>query len=288
MKSLLRIFVLCGLGVLFWKCATTPKPQQGFYPSGKLRYAIDRDKDGRKIGQEKWWHENGTVKYQAVYRDGFRNGEYSAFYTDGKLWYQGFEIMGRPESTLTYWYPTGKLHSVAFFRQGIQLSRQDYDEQGHSLNALPNSAPLREDLAALKEDSIQAARDRNRALEAWAKRVRATVESHWVVPKALADKGPLRAVASVKVRRNGVIEGVTWIGKSPVASFNSLAASTFKKLKKLPPFPKQVTDATLEIEYAFVSGGQGSAKSRLQAGQTRGQEGDGEGGDDRAGEGDAK
>jgi TonB C terminal/MORN repeat variant len=258
------------LGFLLWQCASTPKPQLGYYASGKPRYSIERDKDGRKAGLEKWWHENGQLKYQATFNNGFRHGKYSAFYPDGKSWYEGYEIMGRPESTLTYWNPNGQVRSKAFFRQGIQLSRQDYDENGQLLNAPSEaSAPLAApDMDA--EEARRAAKARESAIQSWAKRVRTTVESHWVVPKQLAAKGNLKAVASVKVRRDGHILEIGWRSKSPVSSFNTLAANTFKKLKKLPPFPPEVKDSELEIEYAFVSSGKGEAKKRLEAGTTFG------------------
>jgi antitoxin component YwqK of YwqJK toxin-antitoxin module len=264
-----RRFSCLFMALVLWHCAASVKPQQGFYGSGKLRYSIDRDKDGRKIGHETWWHETGVIKYDALYQEGFRNGKYSAFYPDGKSWYQGFEIMGRPESTLTYWYPNGQVRSEVFYRQGIQMSRKDWDEHGISLNAASPIALHNEEEAARREDSIKALRDREKALSAWGRRVRATVESFWVVPRELTLKGPLKAVASVKVRRDGHVEEVRWVTKSSISSFNTLAANTFKKIKSLPPFPKQVSDMSLEIEYAFVSEGQGSAKSRLRSGQKR-------------------
>jgi TonB C terminal/MORN repeat variant len=259
-----------GCALVLWQCAASSKPQQGFYASGKLRYAIDRDKEGRKVGLERWWHENGQLKYEATFADGFRQGRYAAFYPDGKPWYQGFEIMGRPESTLTYWHPNGHMRSKAFFRQGIQLSREDFDEQGISLSVKPNESTHDATEMARRADSLRTAKVRERALAAWGKRVRSTVESHWVVPKQLAAKGPLKAVASVTVSRHGDIDEVRWVSKSPVSAFNTLAANTFKKVKRLPPFPPQVKDKSLEIEYAFVSGGQASAKARLKAGQTYG------------------
>lgn len=268
---LLYGMVLCS-AFFFWHCAATVKPQQGFYASGKPRYAIERDKAGNKVGFERWWHENGQLKYEANFTDGFRHGRYAAFYPDGKPWYQGYEIMGRPESTLTYWHPNGKVRSRAFFRQGIQLSREDFDEQGISLAAKQEAEAESAEKAAYRADSLRAAKARERALSAWSKRVRATVESHWVVPKQLAAKGPLKSVARLKISRHGQIESVRWVSKSPVSAFNTLAENTFKKVKRLPPFPAEVKEPSLDLEYAFVSGGQASAKARLKAGQTFGKD----------------
>ncbi len=262
-----RIALILG-SLLLWHCASNLKPQRGYYASGKPRYSIERDKEGRKVGVEKWWHENGQLKYQATYSDGFRNGKYSAYYLDGKPWYEGYEIMGRPESTLTYWDPQGRIRSKAFFRQGIQLSRQDFDEQGRLINDKSEEIIVAPDLAA--EEAKRAAKARELAIQIWAKRVRASVESHWVVPRKLAAKGKLKAVASVKVRRDGHIQKVIWLSKSPVSSFNTLAANTFKKIKRLPPFPPSIPDSDLEIEYAFVNSSDMGVTRRLRSGQTFG------------------
>jgi|GEM_PF-1890931 len=254
---------------LLWNCGGPPKPQQGFFATGKLRYSIERDKDGRKDGVERWYHENGRLKYEAHYTDGFRNGKYSAYYPDGKPWYEGYEIMGRPESTLTYWFPEGQAKSIAFYRQGMQLSRQDFDENGELLNK-PPSKPLFDEIAeSLRQDSVRAAAARNQAIELWSRRVRTTVEGHWVVPKSLAKKGSMRAVASLRVSRDGRIEEVTWVKKSLVGPFNTLAAGVFNKLKRLPPFPPEIRDPYLDIQYEFVSGSEGSVQSRLQSAMDR-------------------
>lgn len=258
--------------MLLASCAST-KVDKGFYGKSRPHYVIEKDKQGRKHGKETWWHPNGRLKYEASNRNGAREGKYTAWDTAGGLWYQGFEYHGKPESTLTYWYPDGRLKSRALFRDGIQLERQDWDERGRLLAPRRNwpEAPGPE---AVPSPSGDAAEARREGLRLWAMRVRQAVESYWRLPRELAGR-PLRSVARIKVSREGRILDVTWLEKSPSAAFNTQAQQTFRKLKRLPPFPPGVRDASLDIQYEFVSQGKVGPRRKLE---TRG--GGGEDGDD--------
>lgn len=261
------LLIMAGALVALTLLHCTPPPSksdEGLYSNGQRRYTIERDEQGRKHGLEKWWHENGQVKYETRHLDGFREGRYVAFYGDGKMWYEGFEHKGRPESTLTYWHPNGKMRTQAFFRDGVQLKRRDFDFDGNPLLNQSQEPLLDESKLLAREDSLKANRVRQMAIGAWSKRVQATVESYWVVPKEIAARGPLKTVASITVSRNGKILNVAWKQKSPHASFNRLAEKTFTRVKKLPPFPVELPDQQLTLQYEFVTSGPQEAKSRLR------------------------
>lgn len=246
-------------------CASS-KVEKDFYDTSKPKYAIAVDKDGRKEGVETWWYPNGTKKYEAFNRGGVREGMFTAWYDDGTMWYQGFEYHGKPESTLTYWRPNGNLKSLAKFREGIQLERHDYDELGKLIDPdRPPSAPGTAAPAAGEADADGLARLRKTSLQMWALRVRQTVEGFWVLPKQFEKERPYRAVAKIKVGRDGRILGVSWIEKSPSAAFNTLAQQTFKRIKRLPAFPPQVRDQTLDVQYEFISLGKPVPRRKLEA-----------------------
>lgn len=262
-----RVLSVRFLFVLFYLigCAST-MVDQGFYEPNHPKYSIELGKDGRKNGKETWWYANGTMKYQAVNKSGIRDGLFSAWYSDGKKWYEGFEYHGKPESTLTYWYPNGHVKSEALFRSGIQLERKDYDEDGALI--VSKQQTEREILPApgVEEDGLaESVRLRKAGLQIWALRVRQAVESYWVLPKEFQKERPFRAVAKIKVDREGRIVGVTWMEKSPSAAFNSLAQQTFKRIKRLPAFPPQVKDPTLEVQYEFISLGKQAPRRKLEA-----------------------
>lgn len=258
------ILILAG-AFLFCACAST-KVEEGFYGPKRPQYSIAVDKQGRKDGPETWWYANGVKKYSAINRAGFREGRFTAWYDNGRNWYEGFEYRGKPESTLTYWYPNGKMKSEAFFRDGIQLERRDFDEDGRLIGRGPN---LEKEAQEAEPAEVEATGDnlRKTSLRMWAMRVRQTVESYWVLPTQFAKERPYRAVAKIKVSRDGKIIGVTWSEKSPSAAFNSLALQTFKRIKRLPAFPPQIRDESLDVQYEFISLGKQAPRKRLEAGQ---------------------
>ena len=257
-----KFFALSAL--IFLIGCSTVMVDKSYYTTKQTRYEIELDKQGRKHGRETWWFQNGNKKYEASNKEGIRDGEFSAWYVDGKLWYRGYEFHGQPESTLTYFFPNGNLKSEAVFRAGIQVERKDYDESGKLLGV--NTELLRPGIrdaatdsgAALKKDA------RKVSMQVWATRVRQAVENYWALPKEFLNERPYRAVAAIKVEKDGKILGVSWLEKSPSAAFNSLAARTFKKIKRLPAFPPEVTDASLEIEYEFISLGKPIPRKKLE------------------------
>lgn len=267
-------------------CSST-KVDEGFYGPKRRQYSIALDKEGRKEGPEVWWYPDGTKKYSGTNHEGFRDGKFTAWYPEGGIWYEGFEYRGKPESTLTYWYPNGKIKSQALFRDGIQLERKDYDEDGRPVGRGPASMAKAEPEPA--GDEVQASGDnlRKASLRMWAMRVRQTVESYWVLPKEFEKQRPYRAVAKIKVGRDGKILGVAWSEKSPSKSFNTLAQLTFKRIKRLPAFPPQIRDESLDVQYEFISLGKPSPRKRLEARDDRGEAQPGEdasrpGGDSRS------
>ena len=256
--------------VLLLSCSST-RVDKGFYAPTQPKYAVEMDKEGRKHGTEVWWHANGKKKYQATNRAGVRNGKFTAWYPDGTKWYEGFESHGKPEGTLTYWHPGGKVKTLALFRDGIQLERKDFDESGQLLSL---SLPKAEIPKEPSPDAEEVDRQRQAGLQMWALRVRQTVEGYWRIPKSFQKDKPYKAVAKISVGRDGKILTVAWPEKSASPAFNSLAQQTFKKIKRLPPFPPQVMDETLDIQYEFVSTGKPEPRKRLQVREeSQGEEG---------------
>lgn len=246
-------------------CASTSKVEKAEYGPSKPKYSISVDKNGRKEGQETWWYVDGTLKYQSHNRAGIRDGKYTAWYPDGKKWYEGLDVGGKSEGALTYWHPNGKVKSQALFRDGIQLERKDFDLEGRYIDPNPAPAPSHT-LSGDGQDSVSGSGAMRRAsLQMWAMRVRRTVESFWVLPQKFQKDRPYRAVAKIKVGRDGKILGVSWVEKSPSAEFNNHAQKTFKRIKRLPVFPPQVKDESLEVQYEFISTGWQTPRRKLEA-----------------------
>lgn len=97
----------------------------------------------------------------------------------------------------------------------------------------------------------------------WGARVQTAVELSWILPKQML-KQPYRAVALIRIGREGGLLKVTWITTSPSPPFNNLAAKALKKVKRFPPFPPTLLDSTLEIQYEFVTRGKRPGNKKLQ------------------------
>jgi hypothetical protein len=247
-----RYLILCS-GLLAG-CASNKVPvNEGKYPSGKNQFRVELDKENRKNGRETWWYEDGQKKYEANNDRGVRQGMYQAWYPNGTMWYRGQDAMGKPDGSLIYWHPNGKAKTVAVFKNGKQVSRQDFDSTGVELGS--DGMPLLSIPATPlppKADSL--ARLRSEGIQEWSGRVRTTVESYWVLPKEML-KNNHKATAKIKVARNGKILRVQWLKRSPSVSFNNLTEKALKKVDRFPPFPASVPDADLEIQYEFETPG---------------------------------
>ncbi len=265
MKNPSRFLLSLTFALVLIGCGST-KVEEGFYAPKHPQYAIGVDKQGRKEGKETWWYQNGTRKYEAMNHGGFREGKFTAWYPDGRMWYEGYEFRGKPESTLTYWHANGVIKSQALFRDGIQLERKDFDEEGRpiirGLQAAAEPSATQDEVADTDRESDNL---RKTSLRMWALRVRQTVESFWVLPKQFEKERPYRAVAKIKVARDGKIIGVSWSEKSPSAAFNNLAQQTFKRIKRMPAFPPQIKDQTLDVQYEFISLGKQAPRRHLEA-----------------------
>lgn len=272
LRASFRIVAASGLFLLpFLLLSCAPKPPsllRGTYSGGTPHYYVEFDRLGRKHGLERWWHENGTPKYEATWRAGVRDGDYRAWYPDGKSWYTGRDSMGHPSDTLRFWHPNGRLRSLTVFAAGAPAWLEEYD----TLGLTPGQASRRAaEAEALEAEALHAdppaaeARTRERALEEWSLRVRATVETWWKLPAPLL-KVPRRATARLRVARDGTLLSVTWTEKSGSDAFDARAARALAKVKRLPPLPSEV-EAPLDLAYAFTTPGVGGARRRLQAGR---------------------
>ena len=166
------------------------------------------------------------------------------------------------------------MKSQALFRDGIQLERRDYDAQGVLIAPKPSALTEASLSAAAEQESAGAAeRLRKTSLNMWAMRVRQTVEGYWVLPKQFEKQRPYRAVAKIKVGKDGRILGVSWTEKSPSSAFNTLAQNTFKRIKRLPAFPPQIKDESLDLQYEFISLGKTLPRTKLEARESSGENG---------------
>lgn len=74
---------------------------------------------GKKTGLWKWYHDNGTVKETAVYRDGLLNGENKGFFNNGKLKYIANYKNDQLEGEYLFYNNKGALLERKAFKNGV-------------------------------------------------------------------------------------------------------------------------------------------------------------------------
>lgn len=243
-----------------------PRVREARHEAGAPHYRIEYDSLGRKHGTERWWHEDGTPKLEASWRAGVRHGAYRAWHPDGTPWYAGRDSLGVPVDTLRFWHPNGVLQSLSVFRDGAPARLETYDSLGRSPEQrLMEERLARERLEARRRaDSVEAAEGpRRRALNEWAARMRATVETYWTIPESMT-KTPRRTVARLRVASTGAVLGVTWTERSGSSAFDRHAARALAKVRKFPPFPPELGTEPLEIQYEFTTPGAVPPRRRLK------------------------
>lgn len=246
----------------------------GKHPGGTPRYHVEVDREGRKHGRERWWHENGQLQSEARWVQGRRDGVYRAWYPDGTPWYAGRDSLGIPVDTVRVWHRNGRLQSLSLHRGGEPGHVETWDSAGRTP---AEQARLQAEEAARVEarrqsDSLETLRTaRAAALADWVPRVRATVDTYWKLSESMK-KTPRRAVARLRVSPHGALLEVTWIEKSGSTEFDRSAAQALAKIRKFPPPPPDLGREPLNLHYEFTTAGTGTARRRLQL---RNPEGDG-------------
>lgn len=75
-------------------------------------------------------YDNGRISYYCYYVNGFSEGDFVKFYTDGTIC--SISKMKRGQSIeKAEWYPDGKIKEEGTYNCGICISNKKWDEQGN-------------------------------------------------------------------------------------------------------------------------------------------------------------
>jgi hypothetical protein len=134
------------------------KVEQSHYPNGQLQWEGSFE-NGKLVGSNRKWHDNGVMSQDCVYVDGLEHGvsrqwnregrllgEYNMHHGTGiaKSWFQN----GQMESEVSYvrgklcgifrcWYEDGEVVSTEYYIMGKKVSKRKYDEACKSDPSLP-------------------------------------------------------------------------------------------------------------------------------------------------------
>lgn len=76
-------------------------------------------------------YNNGTIAYYCYYKNGFKEGPYIKFYSNGKVKSTDCMKKGQTRGIRKIWYENGELKYEGEFKFGICLKYTEWDKQGN-------------------------------------------------------------------------------------------------------------------------------------------------------------
>ena len=76
-------------------------------------------------------YPNGNLVYYCYYKNGFLNGEFIQFYSDGKVKSTEHMQRGRTYGIRKIWYNNGLLKSEGKYEYGVCLTLKEWDSKGN-------------------------------------------------------------------------------------------------------------------------------------------------------------
>jgi len=101
-----------------------------YYDNGELEYRVEF-KLGKMNGQSKYYYESGARKNMFEYKLGKMNGQSKYYYESGELQSEGIFQDNHREGVWKGYYKNGKLRKMSEFKNGEELSLEEWDEEGN-------------------------------------------------------------------------------------------------------------------------------------------------------------
>ena len=95
-----------------------------FFENGE-KYMEGEFRNGLKNGLWTAWFENWKKQSECVFTDGFSNGPIKVWNEDGSKLYEGFYKNSKPDSIWTFYKSCGKISKIVTFKEGKKISEQE-------------------------------------------------------------------------------------------------------------------------------------------------------------------
>ena len=89
-----------------------------FYKNGNIRAAGEYDGLGKKVGEWKYYYEEGPIRSVELVRDGKANGPYEFYYLNGNVKEKGNYLDGELNGELDLFYSGGALKKIVNYKNG--------------------------------------------------------------------------------------------------------------------------------------------------------------------------
>lgn len=126
-----KLFILVSLFLLLASCSAqlTEKVVET-YPNGNTLKSQFFDRKGDCV-KEVEFYSTGAVKMEGAMKGEKREGEWKAYFPDGRMQSHGFFKDGLRSGVATVWQENGNLLQEGFYKEGKHCGKwKFYDEQG--------------------------------------------------------------------------------------------------------------------------------------------------------------
>ncbi|MEI7980511.1 MAG: toxin-antitoxin system YwqK family antitoxin [Bacteroidota bacterium] len=125
-------------------CRFEHKIVQETYPDGSPKRICWYQGKGenREMIRETTFYPNKQKQMEGAYKDNERDGKWSYWYENGKLWSEGNFILGKADGKRTAFFENGKVRYEGFYKEDMRVGKwRFYDENGKLLQEADYSAP---------------------------------------------------------------------------------------------------------------------------------------------------
>ncbi len=128
-------------------CKFEHKVVEETYPDGSpKRVCVYKGSgDGRELIKETTYYPNKQAQMEGTYKDKKRDGKWTYWYENGKLWSEGSFIGGKSEGKRTTYFENGKVRYEGYYKVDMRVGKwRFFDENGRLLQEVDYSAPPKE------------------------------------------------------------------------------------------------------------------------------------------------
>ena len=139
----IRLLSAILLMVVLGACRFENKVIEESYPDGSpKRICIYVGKgQNRELIRETTFYPNKQAQMEGTYKDSKREGKWTYWYENGKLWSEGNFIRGKSDGKRTTYFENGKVRYEGFYKEDMRVGKwRFFDENGRLLQEADYSA----------------------------------------------------------------------------------------------------------------------------------------------------
>ena len=95
-----------------------------YYEGGEKKY-VGNFKNNKKDGKWTFWFQDGKMWSEGYFTKGLRSGESKVYYENGELFFIGEYINGKKVNTWTFYDEKGNIKNIVTYENGKIVSQKD-------------------------------------------------------------------------------------------------------------------------------------------------------------------